>query len=235
MTPSPGGPVLPALVLFDLDGTITDPSIDFIASLRHGLEAASVEVPSDRELLAHLGPPLHDSLAAFGLDHHGVLTATAAYRRRYEERDSKGTIVHPGIAELLAELRDLGCRLGVATSKPWPIAQRVLERVGLLGAFDTVAGPDLDERHAAKDLVVARALEQQGHPDPARVRMVGDRSFDVVGARAHRIETVAVTWGFAETGELREAGPMAIVDDAAGLRTALGVLAVAVTTATTPR
>lgn len=227
--------MLPALVLFDLDGTITDPSIDFVASLRFGLEAASVEVPSDRELLAHLGPPLHDSLAAFGLDQRGVATATAAYRRRYEERDSQGTIVHPGVAELLAELRDHGCRLGVATSKPWPIARRVLERVGLLGAFDTVAGPDLDERHAAKDLVVARALAQQGHPDPAGVRMVGDRSFDVIGARAHNIDTVAVTWGFASTGELLDAGPIAIVDDAIELRTALGVPGVAISTSPTSR
>lgn len=235
MTSISKGGVLPAVVLFDLDGTITDPSVDFVASLRYGLEAASVEVPSDQELLAHLGPPLHDSLAAFGLDHHGVVTATAAYRRRYQERDSQGTVIHPGVAELLAELRDHGCRLGVATSKPWPIAQRVLERFELLSAFDTVAGPDLDERHAAKDLVVARALDQQGHPDPASVRMVGDRSFDVVGARAHRIETVAVTWGFAATGELRDAGPMAIVDDAAGLRAALGVPGVMVTALSTTR
>ena len=217
----------PAVVLFDLDGTVTDPSDDFVVSMRHALAATGVAVPSDEVLRSFIGPPLHDTLAALGLDADGVTAATDAYRQRYRQLDSVGTVVHPGIGSLLGELRASGCRLGIATSKPQPIAEKILVDVGLGDAFDTVAGASLDERDADKALVVAKALGQQHLPDPTDVVMVGDRSFDVIGARAHGIETVVVLWGFSAEGEFRRLEPRAIVNDAAALRAELYGIGVA--------
>ena len=215
------GRSLPEVVLFDLDGTVTDPSGDFVVSMRHALATTDVAIPSDDILRSFIGPPLHDTLAALGLDTDGIAAATDAYRQRYRQLDSVGTVVHSGIESLLGELRASGCRLGIATSKPQVIAEKILVDVGLGDAFDTVAGASLDERDADKAQVVAKALGQQHFPDPADVVMVGDRSFDVIGARAHGIETVVVLWGFSTEDEFRRIEPRAVVADAEALRVEL--------------
>ena len=120
--------------------------------------------------------------------------------------------------ELLDALRGRGVRIGVATSKPAVIAAEVLEQTGLAPLVDAVAGPGLDERDAAKHLVIAAALDQHGRPDPARVRMVGDRSFDVRGARSHGIDAIGVLWGFGDADELTTSGAVALADTVPKLR-----------------
>lgn len=214
---------LAKVVLFDLDGTLTDPSGDFLVSIRHALSMVGVPAPGDKELLAYLGPPLPVTLAALGVPDHETAAATSAYRTRYESERSAGTRVHDGIPALLADLRHLGCRLGVATSKPRIIAEQVLSEVGLRDALDTVAGATLSEQHATKREVIAEALAQNGDPKPSDVVMVGDRIYDIEGARAHGIDAVAVSWGFAQPGEIAGSGARAVVADVAALRDELGI------------
>lgn len=198
------------LVLFDLDGTLTDPSGDVVAAMCGALESIGAPVPSEDDLRSRIGPPLLHTLADLGLDDGAAARVLDAYRARYRANRSAGTTVHRGMPELLDRLRTAGVGIGVATSKPREIAVEVLEQTGLAPLVDAVAGPGLDERDAAKDLVIASALVQHGHPAPERIVMVGDRSFDVVGARAHGINAIGVLWGFGDAAELAEAGAAAI-------------------------
>lgn len=200
------------VVLFDLDGTLTDPSGDFVVAMRGALDSVGAPVPSDDELRTRIGPPLLHTLASFGLDDDMAAVVMARYRTRYRANRSADTTVHAGMPELLDALRSRGVRIGVATSKPAVIAAEVIEQTGLAPLVDAIAGPGLDERDAAKDLVIAAALDQHDRPAPERVRMVGDRSFDVVGARAHDIDAIGVLWGFGDVEELTASGATAVAD-----------------------
>ncbi|HET8931285.1 MAG TPA: HAD hydrolase-like protein [Acidimicrobiales bacterium] len=205
-------------MLFDLDGTLTDPNGDIVAAMTSALDSVGAPVPADAVLRAHIGPPLLHTLGAFGLDPETAAVVMGRYREAYRANRSADTTVHDGMPELLASLRAAGVRIGVATSKPAEIARDVLDETGLAPLVDTIAGPGLDERDASKDLVVAMALAQHDHPDASTVQMVGDRSFDVLGARAHGIDTIGVLWGFGDATELREAGAVAVADTVLTLR-----------------
>lgn len=209
------------VVLFDLDGTLTDPSGDFVVAMRAALESVGATVPPDDDLRTRIGPPLLHTLAAFGLDDDTAAVVMARYRTQYRANRSADTTVHSGIPELLDALRGRGVRIGVATSKPAVIATEVLEQTGLAPLVDAIAGPGLDERDAAKHLVIAAALDQHGRPAPERVRMVGDRSFDVVGARTHGIDAIGVLWGFGDAEELTGSGAAAVADTVPTLRNLL--------------
>lgn len=212
----------PQLVIFDLDGTLTDSAQGIVSSFRHALREIGAEIP-DGDLAGRVvGPPMHHTLQEMGLTDTDA--AIAAYRADYTTRGWAMNSVFDGIPELLADLRAAGVRLAVATSKAEPTAQRILEHFGLDGHFEVIAGASLDGARAAKADVMAHALAQLG-PLPDRVLMVGDRAHDVEGAAAHGIDTVVVDWGygesdFAEPAAMAPAAHVATVDE---LREVLGV------------
>lgn len=184
----------PQLVLFDLDGTLTDSADGIVASFRHALESIGATVP-DGDLAGRIvGPPMHHTLASMGLGERAD-EAIAAYRADYTTRGWSMNRLFDGIPDLLAELRAAGVRLAVATSKAQPTAQRILTHFELDGYFEVIAGASPDGTRASKAEVVAYAL-QRLDPLPERVLMVGDRSHDVEGAAAHGIDTVVVGWGY---------------------------------------
>jgi phosphoglycolate phosphatase len=215
----PVGPY--SVVLFDLDGTIIDPRGGFARCLGDALAAVGVEAPPAEELVAHIGPPLLETLRSYGLDDDGAARATEHYRERFAVDGLTGVSVHPGIADLLAELRAAGLRVGVATSKPWPIARDVLGAFELLHLLDPIAGPDLDEVDAAKDRVISRALSALGEPPVRDVVMIGDRLHDVLGAHHHGMDAIAVTWGIGSIEELTACSPRHLVTSAEELRALL--------------
>ncbi|WP_245905896.1 HAD-IA family hydrolase [Mycolicibacterium palauense] len=195
----------PQLVIFDLDGTLTDSAQGIVASFRHALAQIGAEIP-DGDLAGRIvGPPMHQTLAGLGL---GELadTAMAAYRADYTSRGWAMNSPFDGIPQLLADLRSAGVRLAVATSKAEPTAQRILEHFGLAGFFETIAGAGPDGSRASKAEVLARALEHL-QPLPERILMVGDRSHDVEGAAAHGIRTVVVGWGYGRADFVENPGP----------------------------
>ena len=222
MSPSAAG-TAPQLVIFDLDGTLTDSADGIVASFRHALSEIGAELP-DGDLAGRIvGPPMHHTLAAMGLGDR-VDEAVAAYRADYTNRGWAMNTVFDGVTELLSDLRDAGVRLAVATSKAEPTARRILEHFDMAGHFDVIAGASLDGTRAAKSDVLAHALSQL-QPLPERVLMVGDRSHDVEGAAEHGIATVVVGWGYGGadfTGPLA-AEPAAHVATMAELREVLGV------------
>jgi phosphoglycolate phosphatase len=184
----------PQLVIFDLDGTLTDSAPGIVSSFRHALETIGAAVP-DGDLAGRIvGPPMHHTLAEMGLGEH-TDEAIAAYRADYTTRGWAMNRLFDGIPALLAELRAAGVRMAVATSKAEPTARRILAHFGLDEHFEVIAGASLDGSRATKRDVVAHALAQLV-PLPERVLMVGDRSHDVEGAAEHGIDTVVVGWGY---------------------------------------
>ncbi|ORW12331.1 HAD-IA family hydrolase [Mycolicibacter longobardus] len=207
------------LVIFDLDGTLTDSAAGIVASFRHALGQIGAPVP-EGDLAAQLvGPPMHHTLAAMGLGDQAE-QAMAAYRADYTSRGWAMNTLFDGVPALLSDLRAAGVRLAVATSKVEPTARKILAHFGLDEYFEVVAGASVDGTRAAKSDVVAHALTQLA-PLPERVLMVGDRRHDVDGAAAHGIDTVLVGWGYGRDDAVDDATTRA--GDIAELREVLGV------------
>lgn len=217
------GAVTAQLVIFDLDGTLTDSAEGVVASFCHALAAVGAEVPTGDLAARVVGPPIQDTLATLGLDERAA-EALTAYRADYVSRGWAMNSLYDGIAELLADLRGAGIRLAVATSKVEQTARLILEHFGIAGHFEVIAGATADGSRATKAEVLGHALTQLGAL-PDRVIMVGDREHDVAGAAEHGIETVLVEWGYG-AGDFTGSGsvrPLASVATVGELRTALGV------------
>lgn len=213
----------PQLVIFDLDGTLTDSADGIVSSFRHALDQIGAAVPEGDLASRIVGPPMHHTLSAMGLGEHAD-AAIAAYRADYTTRGWAINSLFDGIGPLLADLRAAGIRLAVATSKAEPTARRILAHFGLDDHFEVVAGASVDGTRTTKADVLAHALAQL-QPLPERVLMVGDRLHDVEGAAAHGLDAVVVGWGYGQA-DFADAtamnGPVHVAT-IAELRRALGV------------
>ena len=184
----------PQLVIFDLDGTLTDSAQGIVSSFRHALGKVGAAVP-DGDLISRIvGPPMHHTLRAMDLGER-TEAAITAYYDDYTSRGWAMNALFEGVRPLLDDLSAAGTRLAVATSKAEPTALRILAHFGLSEHFEVVAGAGVDRSRAAKADVLARALVRL-QPLPPRLLMVGDRVHDVEGAAAHGIDTVVVGWGY---------------------------------------
>lgn len=208
------------MVIFDLDGTLTDSAAGIVSSFRHALRHVGAAVPDGNLAGRIVGPPMHHTLAGMGLGEH-TDAAIAAYRADYTTRGWAMNSVFDGMVPLLADLRAAGVRLAVATSKAEPTARRILAHFGLDGHFEVVAGASVDGSRSSKADVLAHALAQLA-PLPERVLMVGDRAHDVDGAAAHGIDAVVVGWGYGQA-DFAEDTDVPRVATVAELRRALGV------------
>ncbi|ULE32039.1 HAD-IA family hydrolase [Mycobacterium sp. IDR2000157661] len=213
----------PQLVVFDLDGTLTDSAQGIVSSFRHALGSVGAAVPDGDLATMVVGPPMNHTLRGLGLGER-TDEAIAAYRADYTTRGWALNRLFDGIPALLADLRSAGVRLAVATSKAEPTAQRILAHFGLDDHFEVIAGATLDGSRAEKADVVAHALAQLGGL-PERVLMVGDRAHDVEGAAVHGIDTVVVQWGYGRDDFAGPDAPTALahVPTVAALREVLGV------------
>jgi phosphoglycolate phosphatase len=210
-----------AVVLFDLDGVLADSRAAITGCINAALVASGRPARPAEDLYPCIGPPLPYAFAELvGEDPESedVTALVAAYRARYATASLTETVVTPGIATALEALRRAGRRLGVATSKPRPFAEPLLEALGLRGYFDAVAGPALDVPPEDKTTTVGAALRAMGASGGA---MVGDRSFDMVAARAHGLRAIGVAWGIGTRDELVAAGAERIVATPAELPAAV--------------
>lgn len=210
------------LVIFDLDGTLTDSAEGIVASFRHALSAVGATVPEGDLVSRIVGPPMLHTLESMGLGER-VDDAIAAYRADYTSRGWSMNRPFTGVPDLLADLAEAGVRLAVATSKAEPTARRILAHFDLDGRFEVIAGASVDGTRARKADVLAHALDQLA-PIPDRVVMIGDRSHDVEGAAAHGIGTIVVDWGYGRDDFTDgPSGALAHVDTVDTLREVLGV------------
>ncbi|POB11262.1 phosphoglycolate phosphatase [Sulfobacillus sp. hq2] len=194
------------VILFDLDGTLTDPKIGITKSLQYALQKLGIDSPSPDALTAFIGPPLHVTFSQqYHLDSHAVSQAVSYYREYFSSYGLYENHVYEGIPSLLEALRVTSRHLVVATSKPSIFAERILDYFGLRAFFDTVIGSNLDGSRSGKTEIIAQAL--QCYPGMSDAVMIGDRAHDIVGAHNNGIDSVAVTYGYGSLSELREANP----------------------------
>jgi phosphoglycolate phosphatase len=200
-------------VLFDLDGTLTDPHVAITSSVAHALGEVGAEVPALEELLWCIGPPLRQNFRKLlGDDRaHLVEPAAQAYLRRYEVHGVAETTMYPGIDAMLARIRASGPRVFLATTKFVDHADEVLRAFSLRQHFDGVFGARRDGSLGDKRDLLRHIIEEI-HIDPARSVMIGDREHDIVGAKANGIATIGVTYGFGSREELTNAGAAALCD-----------------------
>lgn len=212
-----------ATVLFDLDGTLTDPHVGITTSIRHAMAELGRPLAPDVVLDWCIGPPLIDAFARlFDGDRSLAEKGVAAYRARYGVVGLFENAVYPGIPELLDALVADGRHLVLATSKPRVFAARILDHFGLARRFAAIHGSELDGARVHKTDLIPWILATEVIPSAGAV-MVGDREHDVHGARAAGLPTIGVAWGYGGRGELEAAGAAVVVETVARLGAALGV------------
>jgi phosphoglycolate phosphatase len=205
-------------LLFDLDGTLTDPGIGITRCLQHALASLGRPVPSTELLRRYIGPPLQGTFAELleTEEEARVAEAVRLYRERFVATGMFENSVYPEIPDGLETLQREGHRMWVATSKPHVYAREIVRHFGLDGFFEGVYGSELSGVNAEKGALIREILVQEGL-DPRETWMVGDRSYDIAGARANGIRAVAVLWGYGSPEELNAAGPDRIVASIAEL------------------
>lgn len=201
-----------ATLFFDLDGTLIDSAEGIYACARHAMEAVGADVPDAAVLRSWIGPPLRDTFhLQFNEDAERATAALTAYRDLYAREGWCMFHVYAGIPELLSALADAGHRMAVVTSKGEAFAQKVLASLPFAERFETICGTSADGSRRAKPDLVAEALRRLD-ARAADAVMIGDRLYDILGARAHGLGSIGVLWGFGERAELEGAGADAVVE-----------------------
>lgn len=206
--------------LFDLDGTLTDPKEGITKCVEYALNAFGITVKNRDELTPFIGPPLKDSFMEFyGFSEETALLAIEKYRERFAPVGVLENKIFGGIPEMLRALQEKGVTLAVASGKPIGFVRQILEYFGIQTYFTVIAGSELDGTRTTKEEVVEEALRQLGLWEEKDFKkrheicaMVGDRKFDVQGARAYGLTPVGVSFGYAAEGELEMAGAEYIAD-----------------------
>ncbi|MCU0080315.1 HAD family hydrolase [Extibacter muris] len=206
-------------ILFDLDGTVTDPGIGITNSVMHALKKFGIIEEDRRKLYKFIGPPLSESFQQFyGFSEEDALLGIEYYREYFTERGIFENVVFEGMEELLAALVEKGMELIIATSKPEAFARQILEHFRLDGYFSFIGGATMDEKRVKKAEVIAYALESRGICDLSRVLMIGDRKHDVIGAHKTGVDVMGVLYGYGSREELEEAGADYIAENVGDIK-----------------
>lgn len=199
--------------LFDLDGTLTDSQEGITKSVQYALKAFGIDEPDLTKLSVFLGPPLQKSFMEFyGFSKEDAEKAVGLYRERFAPIGIFENRVYPGIPEMLEYLKEKGMHLAVASSKPEYYVRQILDHFDIEKYFDVIVGSEMDGRRSQKEEVIEEALKQLNVltiPVEKRKKscaMIGDRKFDIQGAKAHSLTGVGVRYGYAAEGELEEEG-----------------------------
>lgn len=200
-------------VLFDLDGTLTDPREGIVTCFKHALLEMGYCAPPDSDLERYIGPPLREGFASLlGSERHEQIDlAVALYRQRFSERGIFDNVIYPGIHSALAQLDVMDAALYVATSKPRVFAERVIDHFGFKSYFRAVHGSELDGTRSNKAELIVHILAQESL-SPHSTFMVGDRAHDVIGAKANGIFPIGALWGYGTREELSAAGATVFCD-----------------------
>lgn len=195
------------IILFDLDGTVTEPGLGITNAVMYALDKYNIQVMDRTELYRFIGPPLRDSFRDFyGFSDEQAEEAVRFYREYYGKTGLFENEVYAGMDALLAGLKSAGFTVAMATSKPQEYSERILEHFGLSGYFDFVAGATMDGSRSKKGDVIAYALDSLKITDRARVLMVGDRRQDMIGAKENGLDALGVLYGYGDRAELTKAG-----------------------------
>lgn len=193
-------------ILFDLDGTLTDPGIGITNSVMHALKKYGIEVEERKTLYKFIGPPLIESFEKYyGFSHEEAVKSVEYYREYYRDKGIYENSVYDGIENLLTGLHKEGKKIILATSKPEPFAKEILRHFGLDKYFLFAAGSTMDETRTNKAEVIGYALNECGITDKSSVIMIGDREHDIIGANKNEIDSIGVLFGYGCREELEAA------------------------------
>lgn len=201
--------ILKKYILFDLDGTLTDPKVGICTCVQYALSSFGIEEPDLDKLEPFIGPPLIDSFKEFyGMSDEDARKAVEKYRERFSTVGLFENKVIKGIPHMLKRLKKNGFHLAVASSKPTVFVERILDHFNLRKYFEVIIGSNLDGSRTDKNEIISEALKQLFHSNRINkdlVYMVGDRRFDVEGAKKQGVESVAVAFGYGSFEELTDA------------------------------
>jgi phosphoglycolate phosphatase len=199
-------------LFFDLDGTLTDPAVGITACFAHAIRGLGRPAWSAAELRRFIGPPMRDAFGEIlGTDDPvEIERGVRLYRERYVDVGIFENTLHPGLPQVLSLLRSEGFGLSVVTSKAKLHADRIIDHFALREFFDNVYGAELSGERSTKTELVADALKAEG-VQAGRACMIGDRSYDVVGAKANGVACIGVAWGYGSRNELHAAGADLVV------------------------
>lgn len=198
-------------VLIDLDGTLTDPKVGITTSARYGLNKIGHPIADDVNIDWIIGPPLKASLAKIlnvSVNDDLAEQALLGYRERFAVTGLFENLVYPSVAETLKALNERGYNLYVATAKPTIYAKQILEHFNLAQYLKVIYGSELTGERTNKAELIAYILEQE-KLKAENCLMIGDREYDILGARKNGIETIAVEYGYGSNDELNKAEPKA--------------------------
>lgn len=202
-------------ILFDLDGTLTDSGEGIINCVIYALERFGLPIPSRESLRYFVGPPLHESFMKQGVPSDRAEEAVAVYRERYVPTGMFENTPYPGVREMLEALKAAGHTLYLASSKPEWMCEKILEHFDLAQYFEMICGATMDTSRTNKEAVIEYLIRENGRAD--NMVMVGDTKFDVIGARAHGIPCIGVSWGYGSVEDMQAAGAASIADTMTGL------------------
>ncbi len=209
-------------ILFDLDGTITEPFLGISNGIKYALNKFDIKMEDNETLRKFIGPPLRDSFREYcGFTNMQAEDATKYYREYYSVKGLEENEIMPGMDNVIKQLYDEGYKLYLATSKPEKFAKIILENLGLLEYFDIAAGASFDGTREKKEQVIEYLLEQikEKYDDFSieQAIMVGDRHFDIYGAKYFNMDSIGVTFGYGDYDELKNAGASYVVEEAMGI------------------
>ena len=209
-------------ILFDLDGTLTDPKLGITRSIQYALKSFGMDVPDPASLEKCIGPPLQDSFSEFfGLSPADTDRAIKKYREYFSEIGLYENEVYQGIADLLDALTREGRTLLLATSKPTLYSRKILEHFSLRRYFSFIAGSTMSGSRLKKADIIRYGLGKRPPARGSSVAMVGDRKHDIIGAKEAGVDSIGVLYGYGSLAELRESVPNHIVADVMGLKNLL--------------
>lgn len=199
-------------IFFDLDGTLTDPMIGITSAVQYALAFFDIEVKYLKELTMFIGPPLKDSfIRYYDFSEEQAELAVKKYREYFSPTGIYENEIYDGIKDMLSELCEAGYELVLATSKPWVYARKILEHFGIDEYFSYISGSELSGERSKKEEVILHALNLcRAKPEDAV--MVGDREYDIIGAKKCGLLTVGVTYGYGSREELIKESADYIVD-----------------------
>ena len=194
-------------VLFDLDGTLTDPGEGITKSVGYALKKFDIITQDRRELYKFIGPPLKDSfMKYYGFSEEKAEQAIAYYREYFRDIGIFENEVYEGVEDMLRSLHADGKRLVLATSKPEEFAIRILDHFGLKKYFAVTAGASMDSSRSKKGDVIAYAISLCENFNKDTAVMIGDREHDIIGAKENGLKSIGVLYGYGDENELKTAG-----------------------------
>lgn len=194
-------------ILFDLDGTLTDPGLGITNSVMHALKKYNIEVEDRSTLYKFIGPPLTESFETYyGFSEEESERAVTYYREYFSEKGLFENTLYPDIEYVLQTLKNQGKTLILATSKPEVYAKQILEYFHLDTYFDFVSGATMDKTRVKKPDIIAYAIEKCNLSDLSKAIMIGDREHDIFGAKSCHMASLGVLYGYGDHHELQKAG-----------------------------